>query len=1063
MKTAQSVLEVALIPAVLGLVGSASAQLPEAWAIRYTNGFSYARAATVDRDGNSYITGSSDNDYGTVKFNADGTLAWAATYAGHHGRGDGANAITVDSAGNVYVTGAASGNRFYYQYGTYKVFLTDCVTVKYDSTGHQRWASSYSESGNFDYAGQAIAVDSSGNVYIAGQSFLVKYAANGHQSWLLTGIFGVALAVDNSGNLYLTGPSTRKLDPDGNPIWSEPFQGGALILDGAGGLYVTGSSGTKKFDANSGAELWSANAGGTSLALDSTGNLFITGQASVGVTRKYSSSGTSLWVASTYYPGFASGVVVDGGGNAYVTGLAFNSSGSDYLTLKYDPNGNPLWVGRHNGTGSPHLGLDANGNAYVAGSDAGGAYLALKYVQPAVTGMPQIQSQPQDKLGFAGENVSYAVVAAGQGVLRYQWYYGGSLLVGSTNSALVLTNVGPNNVGLYAVEVGDSVGLTISTQANLVVVAPPASQSVLSGASVEFDAWTFGPAPATYQWQFNGADLPGAHEISLVLSNVSPAQAGDYRVVASAFSTSITSAPAHLAVSSLVRQNWVARYDDPANAEDRPRDMKLDAAGNLYVTGISDNYNVGYDYATLKYNANGQPLWTARYDGPGHGWDEARGLALDHLGNVYVTGVSMSTNGYPDWDAATIKYGPTGSRLWVARYSSEGLREDGGQSVTVDDGGNVYVAIYSGSASNGFDYVTIKYGPNGNQLWAARYDGPGHRDDFPYTIAVDATGNVYVTGESAGDGSDSDYATLKYDSAGNLLWAARYNGPANTTDYGFRLAVDAEGNVHVSGASIGSGSDYDIATLKYDSSGHQLWLARYNGPGNGDDEMRALALDNAGNVYVAGWAYITNNDSDYVTIKYGPDGQQRWLARYDGPAHGDDAARALTVDRAGNVYVTGRDQNSQLNPVGYTVSNYDYATVKYDASGREVWVARFDDLSHGDDFGRLIALDAADNVYVSGYSAWNGGSDVSAYDYVTIKYAQVVPTAPRLAGSGSLPSGQFQLMLIGTVGQSYTIQASEDLVNWTDLTNFVSTTGTNQFTDILAASFNRRFYRALSP
>src|SRR2546426_2544352 len=111
MKTTKSILKLALIPAVLGFAGSASAQLREAWAVQYTNG--YARAAIVDSNGNIYITGSSAYDVETVKFDANGNLVWAASYSGHRGYGDGGYGIALDSAGNVYVTGAVTGNRFY--------------------------------------------------------------------------------------------------------------------------------------------------------------------------------------------------------------------------------------------------------------------------------------------------------------------------------------------------------------------------------------------------------------------------------------------------------------------------------------------------------------------------------------------------------------------------------------------------------------------------------------------------------------------------------------------------------------------------------------------------------------------------------------------------------------------------------------------------------------------------------------------------------------------------------------------------------------------------------------
>src|SRR6266540_3922336 len=180
----------------------------------------------------------------------------------------------------------------------------------------------------------------------------------------------------------------------------------------------------------------------------------------------------------------------------------------------------------------------------------------------------------------------------------------------------------------------------------------------------------------------------------------------------------------------------------------------------------------------------------------------------------------------------------TAQEVWVARYKGPGNARDTAWAVAVDASGNVYVTGASVGSGTGLDYATIKYNSSGIQQWVARYDGPGDTNDYANAIAVDGSGNVYVTGGSGGSrvgcgGACDDYATIKYDSSGTQQWVARYNGPGIFGDVGRAIAVDASGNVYVTGESMGSGSGYDYATIKYNSSGTQQWVDRYNGPGNG--------------------------------------------------------------------------------------------------------------------------------------------------------------------------------------------------------------------------------------
>src|SRR2546423_1111853 len=151
----------------------------------------------------------------------------------------------------------------------------------------------------------------------------------------------------------------------------------------------------------------------------------------------------------------------------------------------------------------------------------------------------------------------------------------------------------------------------------------------------------------------------------------------------------------------------------------------------------------------------------------------------------------------------------------------------------------VYVTGWSDAAPNGgADYAAIKYNSAGEQQWVARYDGPGHALDAAYAIAVDAWDNVYVTGYSDGMGTEADYATIKYDSAGQQQWVARYDGPVSRFDEAAAIAIDGSGNVYVTGISLGLDTVIDFVTVKYDTLGQEQWVARYNNGGG-----RAIALD----------------------------------------------------------------------------------------------------------------------------------------------------------------------------------------------------------------------------
>ena len=407
-----------------------------------------------------------------------------------------------------------------------------------------------------------------------------------------------------------------------------------------------------------------------------------------------------------------------------------------------------------------------------------------------------------------------------------------------------------------------------------------------------------------------------------------------------------------------VRQAWVASYS--AVFDEEPTGMAVDGSGNVYVTGYTEipDYSA---YVTVKYNPQGQEEWSASYNPP-NSRSRAAAIAVDHSGDVYVTGTS-GPFGSGDSDYVTIKYNNAGQQQWIVRYNGGANSNDYATAIAVDGSGNVYVTGTSSTPSGGF--ATVKYDSSGQQQWVAQYDGPG----TPVAIAAGSLGSIYVTGSSAGQ-----YATIKYDNSGQQQWVALYNGSESGSDQPAGMVIDRLGNVYVTGTSWGPrGAPAGLsayATVKYDNSGQQQWVALYNGPGNGS-QATGVGIDNSGNVYVTGGSEALDGSFEYATVKYNSVGQQQWASRYRAPNSTGDFATAIAVSNSGNAYVTGQ-------------SSGDYGTIKYNSLGQEQWVMRYNGPAGFDDYARAIALDRRENVYVTG--AVHQSEFQYDWDFATVKY-----------------------------------------------------------------------------
>jgi len=870
-----------------------------------------SRAVAVDASGNTYVTGyfagtadfdpsvgeagltsAGGNDIFIAKYDASGNYLWAKRMGGTGS--DIGNAIALDGLGNVYVTGSFAGTAdFDPSVGTAELMSAgggDIFIAQYDASGNYLWAKRMGGTGND--IGNAIALDGLGNVHVTGSFagtadfdpgplaanltgvgsndiFIAKYDASGNYVWAKSvGSSGLdsgnGIAVDGSGNVHMTGQFTgtadfdpgagtanltslggneafiAKYDASGNYVWAKRVGGSsgdvshALVLDGSGNVHVTGYfNGTADFD---------PGAGTASLMSVGTQDIFIA---------KYDASGNYVWAkwAGGSISDFGYGIALDGTGNVHVTGY-FS------LTADFDP-----------GTGIANLTSVGDRDIFIAKYDASGNYLWAKAI------------------GGAGTDTGYGIAVDGSSNVYATGGFINSKVDFDPGAGTVELSAGFANQDAFVVRLSSAGDLGWAIHLGYYGSQPFGMEcrAIVRDAS--------GNVYATGNFAGLNVDFdPGAGTANL----------------SSLGSTDI----------------FIAKYDASGNylwakaigsaTDDSGYGLALDGSGNVHLTGYftgTADFDPGAGTANLINAAGGADLFIAKYDASGNYlWakavggtfsDVGYGLAVDGRGNVYVTGHFVNTVDFdPSSDGTANLVGAGSFNIFIAQYDASGnyvwakaingASSEGGYAIALDGGGNVHITGYffstmdfdpgTGTAnltSAGVgDIFIAKYDASGNYLWAKALGGIGN--DAGYALALDGSGNVYVAGSflieadfDPGAGMANltavggyDGFVAKYDASGNYLWAKAMGGTG--FDYGYGLALDGNGNVHVTGsfsntvdfdpgsgtANLTSAGADDIFIAKYDASGNYILAVQVGSTGS--DYGYCIAANGVDKVNVGG-------------------------------------------------------------------------------------------------------------------------------------------------------------------------------------------------------------------
>ena len=917
----------------------------------------------VDGSGNAYLTGETDSanfptttgafqttlDSGgnapfIMKLNATGTALIYSTYIGG-GEGSG---IAVDGSGDAYITGETDTGNFPTTPGAYKTTGTfggnyqnsnrNVFVAELNPAGTALVYSTYAGAGN----GLGIAVDGSGNAYVTGYTEspnfptspgAIQTAFGGTIDGQNTDTNAFVIKLNATGSAviystYLGGSDGGSSNNDDGPGGDGPGgdEGSGITVDGSGNAYVTGRTEAVNFPHTSGAYR-------TTLA--GSANAFVA---------KLNETGTAL-VYSTYLGGSAFdeglGIALDSSSNAYVTGYASSTNfpttgGALQTTLGGSGNaGSNAFVTELNATGTALV-----YSTYLGGGgyDYGVGIAVDSSSNAYVTGQTNSQDFPTTGSAF-------------QGTLGASGFGGGG--PGSTGNNAFVTKLNAAGTGLvYSTYLGGN----NADNGNAIAV---------DGSG---DAYITGQA-----YSPNFPTTSGALQTGLGSG------------ARNAFATELNPTGAALVYST---------YIGGGGAEEGSG-IAVDGTGSAYVTGHTTSTvfptTTGASQTALgasgaqnvfitKLNPAGTALIYSTYLG-GSLIDSGAGIAVDGSGDAYITGYTSSTNfpatpgavqsalggsGSAQSNAFVTELNATGAALVYSTYLG-GSGSDNGAGIALDSSSNAYITGFTsstdfpttldafqttlgGSGSTQENAFVTKLNATGTALVYSTYLG-GNARDYGLGIAVDGSGNAYVTGSTSstdfpttsgafqtrlggGGSAQSNAFVTKLNAGGAGLVYSTYLG-GSLSDGGNGIAVDSSDAAYVTGATTstdfpiagsayltsfgGYGGNSTAFVTKLDAAGTALVYSTYLGGGSGGngEAGNGIAIDSAGNAYVTGYTVSSNfpTTADALQINTGggtPDGFVTKLNPTGSAlvystllATNGVECSAIALDGSGNAYVTG--------------------------------------------------------------------------------------------------------------------------------------------------------------